>query len=51
MAEDANIYKLVGPVLLKQDRPEATMNVNKRLEYIEAEMYVPMELDNTIISC
>jgi prefoldin beta subunit len=27
-------------VLLKQDKPEAVMNVDKRLEYIEAEMFV-----------
>lgn len=38
--DDANIYKLVGPVLLKQDKPEAVMNVDKRLEFIEAEMFV-----------
>lgn len=38
--EDANIYKLIGPVLVKQDRAEAVMNVDKRLEFIEAEMYV-----------
>lgn len=38
--EDANIYKLVGPVLLKQDKSEATMAVNGRLEFIEKEMYV-----------
>lgn len=40
--EDANIYKLIGPVLVKQDRAEAVMNVDKRLEFIEAEMYVPL---------
>lgn len=38
--EDANIYKLVGPVLLKQDKSEAVMAVNSRLEFIEKEMYV-----------
>ncbi|BDD60016.1 hypothetical protein MAP00_005183 [Monascus purpureus] len=36
--EDANIYKLVGPVLLKQDKSEATMAVNGRLEFIEKEI-------------
>ncbi|KAI5806325.1 Prefoldin [Geopyxis carbonaria] len=40
LADDANIYKLVGPVLLKQDRAEAVMNVDKRLEFIEGETYV-----------
>lgn len=40
MEDDANIYKLVGPVLLKQDKAEAVMNVDKRLEYIQSEMCV-----------
>ena len=38
--EDSNIYKLIGPVLLKQDKNEAIMAVNGRLEFIEKEMYV-----------
>ena len=38
MADDANIYKLVGPVLLKQDTSEARSTVDGRLEYIEKEM-------------
>ncbi|KKK16384.1 hypothetical protein ARAM_002770 [Aspergillus rambellii] len=36
--DDANIYKLVGPVLLKQDKSEAMMSVNGRLEFIEKEV-------------
>jgi prefoldin beta subunit len=36
--EDANIYKLVGPVLLKQEKSEAVMAVDGRLEFIENEM-------------
>ncbi|KAF8541922.1 prefoldin subunit 6 [Trichophaea hybrida] len=36
--DNAKIYKLVGPVLLKQDKTEAVMNVDKRLEFIEAEI-------------
>ncbi|KAL2014132.1 hypothetical protein VTN00DRAFT_1657 [Thermoascus crustaceus] len=36
--DDANIYKLVGPVLLKQDRNEAVMAVDGRLEFIEKEI-------------
>lgn len=39
--DDANIYKLIGPVLLKQDRGEAVRTVEGRLEFIEKEMYVP----------
>lgn len=38
--EESNIYKLIGPVLLKQDKNEAVMAVNGRLEFIEKEMYV-----------
>jgi prefoldin beta subunit len=36
--DESNIYKLVGPVLLKQDKTEATMAVNGRLEFIEKEI-------------
>lgn len=42
--EESNIYKIVGPVLLKQDKNEAMMAVNGRLEFIEKEMYVSMDL-------
>lgn len=34
------IYKLIGPVLLKQDTAEAKANVDKRIEFIDAEMWV-----------
>lgn len=34
------IYKLVGPVLLAQDKSEAIIAVQARLEFIEKEMYV-----------
>lgn len=37
--DESNIYKLIGPVLLKQDKTEAVMAVNGRLEFIEKEMY------------
>lgn len=36
--DEANVYKLMGPVLLKQDKSEAEDNVNKRLEFITAEI-------------
>lgn len=42
--EESNIYKLVGPVLLKQDKTEAVMAVNGRLEFIEKEMYACQKL-------
>lgn len=40
MVENANIYKLVGPVLLKQDKTEAVLAVDGRLEFIDKEMWV-----------
>ncbi|KAK6349974.1 hypothetical protein TWF696_006228 [Orbilia brochopaga] len=36
--DDANIYKLIGPTLIKQDKDEAVMNVDKRLDFIEKEI-------------
>ncbi|CAA7062151.1 unnamed protein product [Microthlaspi erraticum] len=38
LEEDANVYKLIGPVLVKQDLAEANANVRKRIEYIAAEL-------------
>jgi prefoldin beta subunit len=32
------IYKLVGPILVKQQHDEAKMNVDKRVEFIGKEM-------------
>ena len=34
------MYKLVGPVLVKQEQAEAKSNVDKRLEFIKGEMCV-----------
>lgn len=34
------IYKLIGPVLIKQDQVEAKTNVEKRIDFIQGEMYV-----------
>jgi hypothetical protein len=39
LKEEANIYKLVGPVLLKQDKTEAIMAVDGRLEFIDNDMW------------
>ena len=36
--EDANVFKMIGPVLLKQDLVEAKSNVGKRIEYIKGEV-------------
>ncbi|TVY16095.1 Prefoldin subunit 6 [Lachnellula arida] len=38
LKDEANIYKMVGPVLLKQDKTEAVLAVDGRLEYIEKEI-------------
>lgn len=38
LKDDANVYKLVGPVLLKQDKTEAVLAVDGRLEFIDKEM-------------
>ena len=38
LEEDSNIYKLIGPVLIKQDPLEAKSNVKKRLEFIQGEL-------------
>ena len=36
--DDANVYKLVGPILAKQDLSECKENVEKRLEFIDKEI-------------
>ncbi|KAF9408694.1 hypothetical protein BGZ94_002222, partial [Podila epigama] len=38
LKEDSNIYKLIGPVLVKQDKAEAVTNVDKRIDFIQAEI-------------
>lgn len=38
LKDGEDIYKLVGPVLLKQDKMEAEGTVNGRLEFIGKEM-------------
>nr|CAG4646754.1 EOG090X0MQF [Macrothrix elegans] len=42
---DSNVFKLVGPVLIKQDLDEAKQNVSKRIDYITGEI---KRLDKTI---
>lgn len=42
LEEEAAVYKLVGPMLIKQDLVEAKSNVTKRLEYIGGEMCAPL---------
>ncbi|KAL1932000.1 hypothetical protein VTP01DRAFT_9056 [Rhizomucor pusillus] len=38
LEEDANVYKLIGPVLVKQEKAEASTNVKNRLELIRKEI-------------
>lgn len=38
LKDEETIYKLVGPVLLKQDKVEVEGTVNGRLEFIGKEM-------------
>ncbi|KAI1075159.1 Prefoldin beta-like protein [Whalleya microplaca] len=38
LQDGENIYKLVGPVLLKQEKAEADNTVNGRLEFISKEL-------------
>ncbi|EEP81971.1 predicted protein [Uncinocarpus reesii 1704] len=36
--EDSTVYKIIGPVLLKQDKSDAVMAVEGRLDFIEKEI-------------
>nr|SVE73982.1 EOG090X0MQF [Daphnia atkinsoni] len=45
LESDANVFKLIGPVLVKQDLEEARQNVSKRIDYITGET---KRLDKTI---
>ena len=40
LKDGETIYKLVGPVLLKQDKTEAESTVTGRLNFIDKELYV-----------
>jgi prefoldin beta subunit len=38
LGDDSNVFKLIGPALIKQDLVEAKSNVSKRIEYIKGEL-------------
>ncbi|CAG8520071.1 11834_t:CDS:2 [Scutellospora calospora] len=38
LKDDSNIYKLIGPVLVKQEKTEATENIARRLERIKTDI-------------
>lgn len=46
MSGDAAVFKLVGPILAKQDTVEAKGNVEKRIEYITKEIERMDKLEN-----
>merc|ERR1712035_136115 len=38
LKDDAIVYKLLGPVLVKQDKAEAVSNVKQRTDYMDGEL-------------
>ena len=40
LEEDASVFKLIGPVLVKQELVEVKNNVTKRVEFIKNDMCV-----------
>ena len=38
LEDDANVFKMIGPVLVKQDLAEAKETVKGRLDYVKAEI-------------
>nr|CAG4645983.1 EOG090X0MQF [Lynceus sp. MCZ IZ 141354] len=38
LEDSGNVFKLIGPVLVKQELQEARHNVEKRIEYISGEL-------------
>ena len=46
MTPENEVYKLIGPVLIKQDQQEAKANVNQRLGLIQGDMWVTMNFSD-----
>ena len=44
LTPDNVVFKQIGPALIKQDQAEAKSNVDTRLSFIQAEMYVEVLL-------
>ena len=38
LEDGSNVFKMIGPVLVKQDIDEAKQNVQKRIDYISGEV-------------
>lgn len=41
LKDDANVFKLIGPALIKQEPESAKATVAKRIEYLTSEVYKP----------
>jgi hypothetical protein len=40
LKEHNTVFKLIGPVLVKQEQAEAKSNVGTRIDFIKGELYV-----------
>jgi chaperonin cofactor prefoldin len=49
--DDSVVFKLVGPVLVKQEVDDAKLNVTNRLKFINAELYVDPIRHCTAMRC
>jgi hypothetical protein len=50
LEEDASVFKLIGPVLVKQELVEVKNNVTKRVEFIKSDMCAPARERNLAAS-
>ncbi|XP_012534381.1 prefoldin subunit 6 isoform X2 [Monomorium pharaonis] len=48
LKEENDVFKLIGPVLVKQDLCEAKQNVDKRMDYIKSELKRVDDLMSTL---
>ena len=48
LTPENTVYKLIGPVLVKQDQLDAKANVETRLEFIKSEMYARLVLERVV---
>eukprot|EP01090_Pellita_catalonica_P002713 TRINITY_DN12289_c0_g1_i1.p1 TRINITY_DN12289_c0_g1~~TRINITY_DN12289_c0_g1_i1.p1 ORF type:complete len:132 (-),score=33.54 TRINITY_DN12289_c0_g1_i1:243-638(-) len=44
LSDKDTVYKLIGPILVKQELVEAKSNVNKRMEFIKSELDTTRDL-------
>ncbi|KAG5309190.1 PFD6 protein, partial [Pseudoatta argentina] len=48
LKEENDVFKLIGPVLVKQELCEAKQNVDKRMDYIKSELKRVDDLMSTL---